>query len=219
MTTSGTYTFEPTVAAFTDEAFERIGKDPATLTARHLQSARMSLSFMLADWATRGIKLWAIEADTQTVTASDVDYTLDTNTVDIFDVVLRRDNVDNQMLRLGRNDYQMIPTKSTTGRPSQFYLDRQRAAPVLYLWPSPENSTDVVRFNKLRRLQDVGSATATADIPYLWFEAFAAGLAAKLAEKYAKALERDMIAKAAVALDNAMEESRERASTYIQVGY
>lgn len=219
MTTSGTSTFDPTVADIIDEAFERIGKDPATLTARHLISARMSMNYLVAGWAALGIKLWAIEQGTQTTTINDPDYTLSASTVDIIDVMLRRDGVDNEMQRISRSDYAALADKTNPGRPNQYYLDRQRAAPVLYIWPAPENSTDVIVYNRLRKIHDAGNATNTMDIAYHWFEAFTSGLAAKLSEKYNKAIEADMVAKAAQALKLAREEDRERASTVINVCY
>ena len=43
--------------------------------------------------------------------------------------------------------------KSSTGRPNQYFLDRQ-TTPRIYLFPTPENSTDTLIYNALTRIQD-----------------------------------------------------------------
>ena len=57
---------------------------------------------------------------------------LDSNIIDILDCSLRRTDgsttTDLSMRRLSRSEYLNIPVKSTTGRPSQFFLDKQNAA-------------------------------------------------------------------------------------------
>ena len=68
-------------------------------------------------------------------------------------MVVRRDNNDLSMERISRDSYLSIPSKTTTGRPTQFFIDRQ-ITPVIKVWPLPENSTDVLVFDCLTRIQD-----------------------------------------------------------------
>jgi hypothetical protein len=143
---------------------------------------------MLAEWANRGLNQWTIEQATQTVTKGTNQYTLDSNVIDILDCSLRRDtdgtNLDLQMTKISRSEFLNIPTKSTQARPNQFFLDKQ-VSPVLNIWPTPENSTDVLVFNKLVRMDDADTATNTMDMPFRFYPCFAAGLAYYIAIKKA----------------------------------
>ena len=186
MATSNSTNFEPDVTEFVEEAFERCGLE--LRTGYDLKTAKRSINLMLAEWANRGLNQWTIEQATQTVTKGTNQYTLDSNIIDILDCSLRRDtdgtNLDLQMTKISRSEFLNIPTKSTQARPNQFFLDKQ-ISPVLNIWPTPENSTDVLVFNKLVRMDDADTATNTMDMPFRFYPCFAAGLAYYIAIKKA----------------------------------
>ena len=186
MTTSSSTNFELDVTEFIEEAFERCGLE--LRTGYDLKTAKRSINLMLAEWANRGLNQWTIEQTTQTVTKGTNQYTLNSNVIDILDCSIRRDtdgtNLDLQMSKISRSEYLNIPTKSTQARPTQFFLDKQ-VSPVLNIWPTPENSTDVLVFNKLVRMDDADTATNTMDMPFRFFPCFAAGLAYYIAIKKA----------------------------------
>jgi hypothetical protein len=143
---------------------------------------------MLAEWANRGLNQWTIEQDTQTVTQGPAEYTLNSNVIDILDVVLRRTTngvqTDISIERLSRSSYLNIPNKTTQSMPSQWFLDKLNS-PVLKVWPTPENSTDILVFNKMIRMDDADAATNTMDMPFRFYPCFAAGLAYYIAIKRA----------------------------------
>ena len=178
MATSGSTDFEPNVTEFIEEAFERCGIE--LRTGYDLRTAKRSVNLMLAEWANRGLNQWTIEQGTQTVTEGTSDYTLNANIIDVLDVVCRRTVNDTQtdinMSRLSRSEYINIPNKTTKARPNQFFLDKQ-VIPVLKVWPTPENSTDILVFNKIVRMDDADKGTNTMDMPFRFFPCFAAGLA------------------------------------------
>jgi hypothetical protein len=178
MALSGSTNFEPNVAEFVEEAFERCGLE--LRTGYDLKTARRSINLMLAEWANRGLNQWTIEQATQTVTESTTDYSLNANIIDILDVVLRRTinqtQTDISMNRVSRSEYINIPNKTTKARPSQFFFDKL-STPTLKIWPAPENSTDILVFNKIVRMDDADKATNTMDMPFRFFPCFAAGLA------------------------------------------
>ena len=140
MAVSGSTDFELDVAEYVEEAFERCGLEART--GYDLKTAKRSLNLMLADWANRGLNQWTIKQRTQALTASDGQYDMLTDVIDVLSVVVRRDGTDFTMDRISRDTYLAIPTKTTTGRPTQFFLDRQ-LTPNLKLRPLPENSTDI----------------------------------------------------------------------------
>jgi len=186
MALSGSTNFEPNVTEFIEEAYERCGLE--LRTGYDLKSALRSVNIMLAEWANRGLNQWTIDQSTQTVTQGTYDYALNSNVIDVLDVVVRRtvNNVptDISMSRVSRSEYLNIPTKSTQARPSQFFFDKL-IAPVLKIWPAPENSTDVLVFNKLVRMDDADAGTNTMDMPFRFYPCFAAGLAYYIAIKKA----------------------------------
>jgi hypothetical protein len=186
MALSGSTDFEPNVAEFVEEAFERCGLE--LRTGYDLKTARRSINIMLAEWANRGLNQWTIEQDTQTVTQGTAEYTLNSNVIDILDVVLRRTTngvqTDISIDRLSRSSYLNIPNKTTQSMPSQWFLDKL-ISPVLKVWPTPDNSTDILVFNKLVRMDDADSGTNTLDMPFRFYPCFAAGLAYYIAIKRA----------------------------------
>ena len=224
MALSGSTNFEPNVTEFVEEAFERCGIE--LRTGYDLKTAKRSINLMLAEWANRGLNQWTIEQATQTVTKGTNQYTLDSNVIDILDCSLRRDtdgtNLDLQMTKISRSEFLNIPTKSTQARPNQFFLDKQ-VSPVLNIWPTPENSTDVLVFNKLVRMDDADTATNTMDMPFRFYPCFAAGLAYYIAIK--KAPDRVVMLKQMYEdeFERAMSQDEDtasfRISPYLRNGY
>tara|TARA_Y100000114_G_scaffold24345_1_gene20033 strand:+ start:802 stop:1473 length:672 start_codon:yes stop_codon:yes gene_type:complete len=213
MATSNSTDFEPNVAEFVEEAFERCGLE--LRTGYDLKTARRSINLMLAEWANRGLNQWTIEQATQTVTEGTTDYSLNSNVIDILDVVLRRTinqtQTDISMNRISRSEYINIPNKTTKARPSQFFLDKL-STPTLKVWPSPENSTDILVFNKIVRMDDADKPTNTMDIPFRFYPCFAAGLAYYISLKRAPERTSQLKALYEEEFDRAMSQDEDRAS-------
>ena len=209
MATSGSTDFELDVSDYVEEAFERCGLE--VRTGYDLQTAKRSLNLLFADWANRGLNQWTIAQRTQTVTSSTSTYDLGTDVIDVLSMVVRRDNNDLSMERISRDTYLSIPSKTTTGRPTQFFIDRQ-ITPQIKVWPSPENSTDILIFDCLTRIQDADTFTNTLEVPFRFYPCLAAGLAYYLAIK--KAPDRIQLLKAIYdeEFDRAQAEDRDRAS-------
>ena len=209
MTTSGSKDFELDVAEYIEEAFERCGLE--VRTGYDLKTAKRSMNLMLAEWANRGLNQWTIKQRTVTLAQGDGDYSLDTDVIDILSVVVRRSNTDYALDRISRDSYLSIPNKTTQGRPSQFFLDRQ-VTPNLKVWPVPENATDVIYYDALTRMDDADAQTNTLDMPFRFYPCLAAGLAYYIAMK--RAPQRIQLLKAVYEeeFERAMAEDRDRAS-------
>ena len=125
MATSGTKTFEPDVAIYIEEAFERCGLE--LRTGYDLKSATRSLNLMLAEWANRGLNQWTVTQKTISMVKDTSSYTIDstnpTATIDVLDVFIRETiqstTTDIPLTRLSRAEYANITTKSSTGKPNQ----------------------------------------------------------------------------------------------------
>ena len=209
MTTSSSTDFELDVAEYIEEAFERCGLE--VRTGYDLQTAKRSLNILLADWANRGLNQWTIEQRTQSLTSGTAEYSLGTDVIDILNAVIRRGTTDFTISRISRDQYINIPVKSTTGRPSQYFLDRQ-ITPNLKLWATPENSTDTFVYDALTRIQDADTAKNTMEVPFRFYPCLTAGLAYYLAMK--KAPDRIQILKAVYEeeFERASAEDRERSN-------
>ncbi len=190
MPTSGTYLWDPDLAECVDEAFERCKVDPSTLSLQHILSARRSVNFMLVEWATKDnqdfrvdrIENFALTQGTQNYT---IDPDADGRIIDIQQMSLRRAGSDTTMYPMSRQEWLDIPDKDTQGRPNRFFADKRQDAVIIYLWPVPENSTDTLIFDAMRKFTDYGLGVNGPDVSYYMREAFVSGLAHHLGRKFA----------------------------------
>ena len=218
MATSGTKSFEPDVAIYIEEAFERCGLE--LRTGYDLQSATRSMNLLLAEWANRGLNQWTISQKTISMVKDTATYTIDstnpTATIDVVDVFIRETlqgtTTDVPLSRLSRAEYANISTKSSTGKPNQYFVDKQ-LSPTVTVWPAPDkNSTYVVHLNVLSRMDDADVGANTMDMPYRFYPCLAAGLAYYISLK--KAPERTPMLKQLYEEEflRAMNQDEERAS-------
>ena len=182
MALSDSKDFELDVAEYIEEAFERCGLE--VRTGYDLRTAKRSLNLMLAEWANRGLNQWTIKQRSLALVQADGEYPLSTDIIDVLSVVLRRNNTDYALSRVSRDTFISIPNKTTQGRPSQFFLDRQNT-PNLKIWPVPENDTDVIIYDALTRMDDADSQVNTMDMPFRFYPCLAAGLAYYISMKRA----------------------------------
>ena len=182
MTVSGSRDFNLDVGEIIEEAYERCGLE--VRTGYDARTARRSLNLMFADWANRGLNLWTVKQGTITLTAGQAQETLTADVVDILEVTLRRSGTDYEVERISRGEYATLPNKTTQGRPSQFYFDRQ-IDPVINLWSVPENSTDQLIYYYVRRIDDADTLVNTTDMPFRFYPCMVAGLAYYLSMKRA----------------------------------
>lgn len=184
MATSGSRDFSLNAATAIEEAFELAGLEYRT--GYDGVTARRSMNIMFADWSNRGIQLWEVEQVSLTLTQGQVSYPLNEYDIDILDAVIRRttngQQTDFQMDRIDRNEYLNIPNKNTQARCTQYYVERT-ITPTLYVWPAPENSTDILLSSRWKRIQDIDAAVNDVDIPSRFMPCLVSGLAFYLALK------------------------------------
>ena len=190
MATSGSRDFDLDVAEIIEEAYERCGLE--VRTGYDARTARRSMNLMFADWANRGVNLWTVRQATTTLTAGQATVTLGADVVDLLEVVIRRSNTDFTMSKISRSNYLSQPSKTTEGRPSQYFFNRQ-ITPEITLWPTPENSTDQLVYYFVRRIEDADALVNTTELPFRFLPCAAAGMAYYIALK--KAPERVQLLK------------------------
>ena len=139
-------------------------------------------------------------------------------TIDILSGVVRRSNSDLSVARISRDDYLSLANKSTTGRPIQFYVDRQ-ITPTVKVYPTPENNTDIFIYDRLVRIDDADASVNTMQVPFRFYPCLAAGLAYYISLK--RAPERIQILKGLYEQEftRAAEEDRDKASLNLVPSY
>lgn len=223
MTTSGTTVFDLQIDELIEEAFERCGMQMTN--GNQLKTARRSLNLMFLEWANRGLNLWTIEIASANLSVGQTEVILDTDTVNVLSAVIRDNSqnppVDIVIDRISRAEYLHIPDKTTQARPAQIYVERTNI-PKAYLYPAPEASgLYQLRYYRIRRMDDAGDYSNTADVNFRFLPCLAAGLAYYLSLKFTpdrtqalKAIYEEEFARAAA-------EDRDTASVFFvpDVGY
>lgn len=221
MTSSNTTAFNLDLAELVEEAFERAGSE--LRSGYDFKTARRSLNLLTIEWASKGINLWTIEQGSIPLVAGTGAYNLPTDTIDLLDQVVRTGTgttqIDINMARISSSTYATIPSKNTTGRPVQLWVNRQAQVPQVNVWPLPDSATTyTLVYWRLRRIQDAGTAVNTMDIPFRFLPALIAGLAFHLSIKLPGVdPNRSMALKAMYdeAFQLASEEDRDKASLHV----
>lgn len=89
-----------------------------------------------------------------------------------------------QMQSVGNDNYFYYPSGSQQGTSNNYWVNRTRI-PTLNVYPIPDSSYQFYFYLGIRFIQDVGDYTNDIDIRATFIDAAIAGLAAKLAQKFA----------------------------------
>ena len=128
-------------------------------------------------------------------------YDLPAATIDLIEQVIRTNagsatlQSDLNLSRISVSTYSSVPNKLTQGRPIQVWVDRLRDNPTVTVWPVPDQGTAlapyyVLRYWRLRRIQDAGSGVQTPDMNFRFFPALVSGLAYYIATKIPELMPR-----------------------------
>jgi len=199
-TTSGTTTFEKgfSISDIVEESYERLGIQG--VSGYQLKSARRSLNILFQEWANRGLHYWEVANNNITLVADQATYTMFRSTSDgtssatavygvddILEASYRNSNVDTPLTKVSRSQYQALSNKTSTGTPSQYFVQRfiDKITVTLYLTPGSNEAGKFLNYYYVKRIQDAGDYTNDADVPYRFVPCMTAGLAYYLAIKNA----------------------------------
>ena len=219
MATSGTATFNMDFTEIAEEAWERAGREMRS--GYDLRTARRSMNLLTIEWQNRGINMWTIEEGTVNLTEGTATYNLPADTIDLLEHVVRTGsgNVSTQsdlnISRISVSTYASIPNKLSQGRPIQIYVDRGQANPSVTMWPVPDaSSTYVLKYWRMRRIEDAGSGVETPDVNFRFLPCLVAGLAYYIAQKDPELMSRVPMLQTEYErqFDLAAQEDREKAT-------
>jgi hypothetical protein len=115
-------------------------------------------------------------------------------------------------------EYAQLSNKTSQGKIVQAFYDPQLTNGTLYVWPTPDSASDVLRFWYERILEDFDAAANTPDFAIEWGEALTYGLAHRLAPSAGVSMQERAYFKqmADETLAICMGYDRENASTFFQ---
>jgi len=199
-TTSGTTTFEKgfSIADIIEEAYERIGIQG--VSGYQLKGARRSLNIMFQEWGNRGLHYWEVRNNSITLVSGQATYTMYRSSADgtssttavygvddILEASYRNaSNIDVPLTKINRSAYQALSNKTSTGQPTQYFVERfiDKVTITLYLTPGSSEAGNYLNYYYTKRIQDAGDYTNDADVPYRFVPCMLAGLAYYLAIKF-----------------------------------
>ena len=217
MTTSGSinYTFDARAAI--TFALKKIkvlgeGEDPS---AGQAEDAMIELNIMLKGWMKHE-SLWRHTEGSITLIADTYSYALSSATLAPHRVISARyrnsSTIDLPMEVMTREEYYDLPDKTTTGIPTQYYVDYQRANPTFLLWQSLASvTTETIQYTYQRKFDDIDSLDNDIDVRQEHFEVVGYNLAERLCDDYGKSgpsVDR-LTARASMLLEQALDEDRE----------
>ena len=126
-------------------------------------------------------------------------------------------NVDSPLEKINRSQYQALSNKTSTGQPSQYFVQRfiDHILITIYLTPSSTQNGDVINFYYEKRIQDAGAYSNATDVPYRFVPCMVAGLSYYLAMKYAQPRIQELKLIYEDELASSLEEDGSSASVYI----
>ena len=229
-TTSGTATFDKTFAIdeIIEESYERIGMQG--VSGNQLKMARRSLNIMFQEWGNRGLHYWEVANNNITLVADQAVYTMFRSTGDgtssttavygvddVLEVVYRNSNVDSPLTKINRSQYQSLSNKTSTGQPTQYFVQRliDRVTITLYLTPGSSEAGKFINYYYVKRIQDVGDYTNATDVPFRFVPCMVSGLAFYLAQKFKPQMVQQMKLLYEDEFQRALAEDGSSSSTYI----
>ena len=230
-TTSGTVIFDKnfSIDEIIEEAYEKIGLQG--VSGYQLKTARRSLNILFQEWGNRGLHYWQIANNDITLVADQAVYTMFRSTGDgtsdatavygvddILEAVYRNSsNVDTPLTKINRSTYQALSNKTSTGTPTQYYVQRfiDKVTITLYLTPGSSEACNKLNYYYVKRIQDVGDYTNATDVPYRFVPCMCSGLAFYLSQKYAPERVQAMKLYYEDELQRALEEDGSSSSAYI----
>jgi hypothetical protein len=229
-TTSGTAIFDKnfSIDEIIEDAYERIGLQG--VSGNQLRTARRSLNIMFQEWANRGLHYWEVANNSITLVADQATYTMFRSTGDgtsdatavygvddVLEASFRNSNVDTPLTKINRSSYQALSNKTSTGQPTQYFVQRfiDKVTITLYLTPGSDQAGKFINYYYVKRIQDVGDYTNATDVPYRFVPCMVSGLAFYLAQKFNPQLVQQMKLLYEDELNRALQEDGSSSSSYI----
>jgi hypothetical protein len=222
--TSGSYQFAPSMGETVLYSYGLCGIRRAALTQQHFEDARIATNLMMGRWSSQGVNLWQVDSLSINLVQGTATYQVPSNTIVILDAYVTINSggaaIDRIITPISRSEYASYSNKQRQGSVTVFWFDRL-LSPTITLWLVPDGTQSSLTYYRLRQTQDsVLSNGTNVEIPYYFLDAFALGLAYRLALSWAPDRAITLKPLADEAWSIASTQNTETANTYIspQIG-
>jgi hypothetical protein len=175
------------------------------MDASHVRFGLRKLRRMLLSWQNLDYNVWLKAEQTVTLAAATRVYTLSpVRPLRILSARVVTSGIETPLQELTRQDYDTLPLKTSTGRPTSYHYDRQREDARFYVWPVPGAVGDTIKITYARQIEPMETFGAEVDVPEEWEDAVVYGLAVSLSSAYSRTPPIDLAAgslNAALAFD------------------
>ena len=200
-------------------AYGLCGVRRTAITQSHLEDARIATNILMGRWSADGVNLWQVDLCSIPLQQGQKPYSVPSNTIVMLDAYYTINNghqeIDRIMTPISRTEYANYPNKHQQGAPTVFWFDRL-LAPTVTVWPAPNGQQAAFKYYRLRQTQDSNLQNgANVEIPIYFLEAYATGLAYRLALSWAPAQAPGLKQIADESWGIASRQNVERANTYV----
>lgn len=214
MTTSGSSDFNLTARQLITFAHKKLNITARTAqpSAEDMRDGIELLNLMLKGLEAKAPSLWRQTFGSVALVANTASYTLDPQPYRLVEARYRDANWrDLPMNQLTRQEYVDLPLKASTGIPTNYYIDYQRSAATLYVWPVPAAvTTETIAYTYQRRFEDIDAAANDIDIMPEYLETLGYNLADRIAENHNKRVKRpDITTRAKELMEDLLAADRE----------
>jgi len=170
-------------ADLVDEASARAGGE--STTAAEIIGLRRSLRVLTERWAASGFNSWRVKTTRVGLSGATGEVPLPHGVDDVIVVQAVNSNSNNisSMRRIPASAYGQLTSKSTKGRPSQWWLNRLNDRPTLKIFPIGDQQNDTIEIQYVERPDQFARYTDTNDVAGRWLECLVMGMALELARK------------------------------------
>jgi hypothetical protein len=217
--TSGTFTYAPDLGELVLYAFNLAGVRPTAITQAHMESARMAANLLNARWSGQDVNLWAIDLQSIPLVAGNATYSVPATTIAILDAYTTQGSGQGQrnrvILPISRSEYASYSNPNQQGAITTYWFNKL-LGPSITFYQTPDGTSDTVNYYRVRQLMDARLLGGQQpEVPYYFLEAYALGLAQRLAMVWNPGMAGGLKTLADEAFEIAANQNTERAAFYV----
>lgn len=196
--------YDPALSALTLQAFERIGLRGTEVTIQHLQKAAVEANLLQVSISNGQPNLWRSELYEITLVESQAEYDLPARMIAVQDIYIRTvptgasagTAIDRVIYPMSLTDYDAQPNKTIEAPPTAYVVYKTIPTPTITFWQVPDGNATYTAFVRILSRPETAAMQSgtTLDMPYIYLDAYVAGMAHRLARIYAP--DKEMIRKA-----------------------
>lgn len=192
-----------------------------------MNTARMESNLQMVTFSNLQPNRWLVELVSVPLVNGTAVYTVPANVVMILDAWVTVNQgqtgaADLYITPVSQTEYASFSNKNTPGRPTSYWLQKTIPVQTITMWPVPDSSGPyTLNYYACTQVQDTNLAGGeTPDLPFLWLDAYIAGMAYRFARVYKPELEAVRKVDAKEAWDIAAAQNSENVSLAImpQIG-